>query len=203
MARAPKSRPSTPIGDTSAGAADGSEHLADLFAVMGGADIRRMFGGRGVFRDGLMFALQVRDDLYLKVDAPFSQRLAELGSSPFQYAGATREVTLPYWRLPDSALDDDDLRRDLLLQALAVAHAAAARKAPRSKAAKSSSTKGRATLQAPGEDLAGSTPPDFDALGLGVPSTPTGSDRQGGRAPRAAGSTKAPKKAPKRRGPAS
>ncbi len=199
MARAPKSRPSKPIGDASAGGADGAEHLADLFAVMGGADIRKMFGGRGVFRDGLMFALQVRDDLYLKVDAAFSQRLAELGSSPFQYAGATREVTLPYWRLPDAALDDDDLRRDLLLQALAVAHAAAARKAPRSKTAKPSATKGRASPPAPAAGLAASTPPDFDALGLGVPSAPAGSDGQGTRAPRAAGSAKAPK----RRDPAS
>lgn len=161
------SRASQPKGAASAASA----LVADMVAVVDGAEIRRMFGGHGVFRDGLMFALHARDELYLKVDDTFAARLADLGSSPFHYASATREVTLPYWRLPEAALDDEDLRRDLLLQALAVTHAAAARKSPKRKGMRSGveskavERKGRA----PAAPVADRPPPDFDALGLGQP----------------------------------
>ena len=43
-------------------------HLAELFEAFGPVTIRRMFGGHGVFRDGLMFGLVVDDALYLKAD---------------------------------------------------------------------------------------------------------------------------------------
>ena len=44
------------------------DHLAELFAPLGGVVFRRMFGGVGVFRDGLMFALVADDVLYMKAD---------------------------------------------------------------------------------------------------------------------------------------
>lgn len=180
------SRASRPAGASSAA----SGVVADMVAVVAGADIRRMFGGHGVFRDGLMFALHARDELYLKVDDAFAARLADLGSTPFHYVSSTREVTLPYWRLPEAALDDEELRQDLLLQALAVAHAAAARKAPKRKGGE---RKGGTLPQAP--TAAGHAPPDFDALGLGAPAV--------GEALAAAKPVKAPKARPKPRQPTS
>lgn len=194
MARAPRTPASTaraakPAGGSHDGGASASDDLLDLFAVIGGAEVRRMFGGRGVFRDGLMFALQARGELYLKVDPAFAERMAGLGSSPFHYVSSTREVTLPYWRLPDEALDDDDLRRDLLRQALAVAHAAAARKAPkRSGRAPKASAKATTSTQArSAETEARSTPPDFDALGLAEPaSAPDAAPARARRAPKPA-----------------
>lgn len=174
MARAPRSpasrRAAGPTGgiprasQPKAAASAASAAVADMVAVVDGAEIRRMFGGHGVFREGLMFALHARDELYLKVDEAFAARLADLGSTPFHYVSATREVTLPYWRLPEAALDDEELRQDLLLQALAVAHAAAARKAPKRKGL---APKNRA----PSSPTADLPPPDFDALGLGQPGT--------------------------------
>ncbi len=193
MARAPRTPASTaraakPAGAPHDGGASASDELLELFAVIGGAEVRRMFGGRGVFRDGLMFALQARGELFLKVDPAFAERMAGLGSSPFHYVSSTREVTLPYWRLPDEALDDDDLRRDLLRQALAVAHAAAARKAPKSSGrAPKTTAKATSAKATPAETDARSTPPDFDALGLAEPaSAPDAAPARARRAPKAA-----------------
>ncbi len=139
------------------------DDLVDLFAGFRPVVVRRMFGGAGVFADGLMFALQLRDELYLKVDAPFSEALADLGSSPFTYSTATREARLPYWRLPDAALDDEDLRHALFARALQVAQAAA--RAPKGK------RKGPAPAAS---DPAAAPPPDLDLLGLVTPAPPAG-----------------------------
>ena len=45
------------------------EFVIELFAPMGPVSVKRMFGGAGVFRDGLMFALIADDTLFLKTDA--------------------------------------------------------------------------------------------------------------------------------------
>ena len=42
--------------------------LEDLFAPVGGVRFRRMFGGLGIYRDGVMFALVADDVLHFKVD---------------------------------------------------------------------------------------------------------------------------------------
>ena len=43
--------------------------LEELLAPLGGVTIRRMFGGRGIFKDGLMFALlSSRGVFYFKAD---------------------------------------------------------------------------------------------------------------------------------------
>ena len=50
------------------------EFLEELFAPIGGVTVRRMFGGLGIFKDGVMFALVVDDVLYLKADADDARR---------------------------------------------------------------------------------------------------------------------------------
>jgi len=55
-------------------------YLEDLFSVLPGSHARRMFGGVGVFRHGLMYALALEDGkICLKADAepmPISRRKA-------------------------------------------------------------------------------------------------------------------------------
>jgi DNA transformation protein and related proteins len=45
-----------------------ADHLEELFAPVGGVSIKRMFGGLGIFKGGLMFALVADDVLYFKAD---------------------------------------------------------------------------------------------------------------------------------------
>ena len=47
-----------------------AEALRDLFREFAPVSVRRMFGGQGIFVDGLMIAIVTRDDaIYLKADA--------------------------------------------------------------------------------------------------------------------------------------
>lgn len=130
--------------------------LAEMFAALGPVQVRRMFGGHGIFRDGLMFALETRGTLFVKADAAFSEDLAAQGARPLGYEARGRQVRLPYWTLPDAALDDDELRDALFRRALDVSRAVA--RAPRGKTAKAPA-EGAAAPHAP--------PPDLDLLGLG------------------------------------
>ena len=59
-------------------------HLQDAFRRFGPVDVRRMFGGLGVYREGLMFALVVDEVLYLKADEAMAAALAALGRNPFE-----------------------------------------------------------------------------------------------------------------------
>ena len=44
------------------------DYLLDLLKPLGGVSARRIFGGYGIFRDGLMFGLVADDQLFIKVD---------------------------------------------------------------------------------------------------------------------------------------
>lgn len=67
-----------------------------------------MFGGYGIYRQGLMFALVSDDVLYLKVDDRNRPAYEEAGTGPFTYDGKGRTVTLPYWEAPSGLFDDAD-----------------------------------------------------------------------------------------------
>ena len=85
----------------------------DLFSGMGPVEARRMFGGAGLYADGVMFGLIDDDVIYLKVDEALKADLAGAGSRPWIYsqrkgpkAGIPQETS--YWSLPESALDDPE-----------------------------------------------------------------------------------------------
>jgi DNA transformation protein len=83
-----------------------AEHVVDLLQGMGPVDARAMFGGYGIFLDGLMFGLIADEVLYLKVDDENRPEFEELGLDPFVYEGKNRRVTMSYREAPSDALDD-------------------------------------------------------------------------------------------------
>jgi len=82
--------------------------VLDLLSPWGGVSARRMFGGFGIFRQGLMFALVADDVLYMKVDDRNRAAYASAGMGPFTYDGKSKTVTLPYWEAPSDLFDDRD-----------------------------------------------------------------------------------------------
>ena len=89
------------------------DFIGDLFASFGPVTVRRMFSGAGIFADGLMFGLIVRDVIYLKVDDSNRADFEREGCKPFTYtrgrtSGRPSEHALPYWRLPERLYDDPD-----------------------------------------------------------------------------------------------
>ena len=81
-------------------------HLLDLFKPMDGVRARRMFGGHGVFKNGLMFAIVVDDVLYLKADSRTKPAFKARGLPPFVYRSRGKDVALSYHRAPEECLDD-------------------------------------------------------------------------------------------------
>ena len=85
--------------------------LQDLFADFGPVTVRRMFGGHGIYRDGVFFALAIDEALYLKVDAQTQARFEAAGSAPFVYTKQQQPITLSYWSAPDAAMESaQDMR---------------------------------------------------------------------------------------------
>jgi DNA transformation protein len=66
---------------------------------------RRMFGGHGLYHEGLMFAIVMNQRLYLKADAVNEHEFVSQGLAPFTYAMKGKDVALSYWAAPDSIFD--------------------------------------------------------------------------------------------------
>lgn len=110
------------------------EFACELLGDVGPVTSRRMFGGAGLYADGVMFALIADEVIYLKVDDALKARLGEAGSGPFVYTSPKgKSGEMGYWRLPDDALDDPAEAGDWARAALSVALEAKAAKPPRKK----------------------------------------------------------------------
>lgn len=86
------------------------DDLRDLFSGFGPVSVRRMFGGKGIYHDGLIIAVFLHEELRLKGDAQLAPELEAAGGRRWTYAHAKngRPVAMPYWSVPESALDDPD-----------------------------------------------------------------------------------------------
>jgi DNA transformation protein len=127
-----------------------AEAIRDVFRGFGPVQIRRMFGGQGIYQDGLMFALEAGGELYLKVDKENVGILQELGSRPFTVEMKNGPATMTsYWLMPESALDDPDEAREFATTALAAARRAKARKGTKSASARKAPNKPRKPVPEP------------------------------------------------------
>jgi len=88
------------------------DFLVDLFAPFAPVTVRRMFSGHAVYRDGVVFALAIREGLFLKCDGEAAPLFEAEGLAPFSYA-TTRGTTViaSYRRMPDACLDDEEALR--------------------------------------------------------------------------------------------
>ncbi|WP_396431262.1 TfoX/Sxy family protein [Limnohabitans sp.] len=66
---------------------------------------RRMFGGHGLYHEGLMFAIVMDQWLYLKAEEVNRPEFEALGLTPFTYAMKGKDVALSYWAAPDAIFD--------------------------------------------------------------------------------------------------
>jgi DNA transformation protein and related proteins len=85
------------------------DYVMELFGPFGTVRTRRMFGGHGVYLDGLMFAIVMADTLYLKADAMNRGEFEQAGCEPFGYSRKGRRATLNFFRAPDDAMESPEL----------------------------------------------------------------------------------------------
>ncbi len=79
-----------------------AEAIRELFAAFGPVSVRRMFGGAGVFADGIIIAIVADGVIYLKADEATVPAFEAEGLAPFTYQakGGTRarDVVLAHAR---------------------------------------------------------------------------------------------------------
>ena len=105
------------------------EFLIEQMAGFGPVTIRAMFGGAGVMRDGMMFALIDDEVLYLKADETTKAAFVAENLSQFTYMSkGGKMMEMAYWRIPERCLDDADEMAKWCRVAYGVAMKAAAKK---------------------------------------------------------------------------
>jgi DNA transformation protein len=124
------------------------EFIRELFAPFGAVTVKRMFGGAGIWSDGLMFAPVFDGAIFLKVDDASIPDFEREGSRPFVYTrakspGRAGRASLSYWRLPERLYDDPDELAVWASRALAVAQRKKVTPRTRAKRKPSSSAQSR------------------------------------------------------------
>jgi DNA transformation protein len=79
-----------------------------------GIQARSMFGGHGLFKDDVMFAIVDSEGrLYLRADGSTA--------SAFEAAGSTQHARMPYWEVPEPIREDPEQLREWAATAAEVA----------------------------------------------------------------------------------
>jgi DNA transformation protein and related proteins len=87
---------------------DYRDFVLEQLAAAGRVSPRAMFGGVGLYLDGLFFALIDDDTLYFKADDASRKRYEAAGSRPFCPDPLRPEQSMGYWQVPAEVLEVPD-----------------------------------------------------------------------------------------------
>ena len=113
-----------------------AEHVVDLSQSIGPVYSKRMFGGFGIFLEGLMFGLVTDNVYYIKVDEETRSEFEELGLEPFTYLKAGKKMSLGFFQAPEEAMESIEVMAEWANKGFDAALRAAAKKKPKSKTKK-------------------------------------------------------------------
>ena len=80
--------------------------MDEILSGISGIHSRPMFGGWGIYKEGVFFALIADGQLYFKADASNKKDFEELGSELFIYEAKGKSISLSYWLLPEEIMTD-------------------------------------------------------------------------------------------------
>ena len=95
--------------------------VLDRLSPIGDIKSRAMFGGYGIFHEGLMFALVSEEVLYFKVSESNRDRYETAQSRPFPHG-------ISYWEVPTDVLEEDTTLHEWANVSIEIAQDAARRK---------------------------------------------------------------------------
>ncbi|MFQ5489028.1 MAG: TfoX/Sxy family protein [Gammaproteobacteria bacterium] len=84
-------------------------YLLDMLQAFGRVSARPMFGGHGIYRDGVIFAIVVDDTLYLKADDQNRALYENEGLRRFSYMKNGKPCFMSYYAAPEEAMEDKAL----------------------------------------------------------------------------------------------
>jgi DNA transformation protein len=97
------------------------DYVVELMSTWMPVTVRKMFGGYGLYREGLMFALIADDQLYFKGDHGNATQFEGEGCCPFFYTSQGRTVRMSYWSAPAESLESPAAMREWCQSAYAAA----------------------------------------------------------------------------------
>lgn len=80
-------------------------YILDQFSAWGGVTARKMFGGAGLYRDGVIFGLVADDIVYLKVGDANRARFKAKGMEAFR-PFEDKPTVMSYYQLPEEVLEN-------------------------------------------------------------------------------------------------
>jgi DNA transformation protein len=83
-------------------------YVVDLMQSVGPVHAKGMFGGYGIYLDGLMFGLIADSVLYLKADEDSENEFKDRGLEAFTYSKKGKEFRMSYYQAPEEALEDSE-----------------------------------------------------------------------------------------------
>ena len=95
--------------------------LNELFEPVGSVTLRKMFGGLGIFRHGLMFGLVSDGKVCLKADTETESEFVAEDCEEWVYSGKGKSVKMGYWHVPERLLEDPDEMKEWALKSFDVA----------------------------------------------------------------------------------
>jgi DNA transformation protein len=109
--------------------------LLELLEPLGSVEAKSMFGGFGIYRQGLMFGLVSEDTLYLKADEVNRREFDGKGLPRFTYKRRGKTLSMSYYKAPPEAMDSAETLCGWAQKAYDAA-VRAARKKPKKKRSK-------------------------------------------------------------------
>ena len=84
------------------------DYLGEVFERFGPVKARKMFGGYGLYHDGVMFGLIADEVLYLKADASIAHFFVAKGLGQFEYGKGNKIVKMSYYLAPEEIYEDKE-----------------------------------------------------------------------------------------------
>ena len=118
--------------------------LRELLEPQGRVSVRRMFGGHGLYLDGVFIAIVDEGRPYFKADELSARQFKQAGGEPFVFESRGKRIETSYWSVPESAFDSAEEMRPWARLAVAAALRKPAAKPSRSRKSASKSSRARA-----------------------------------------------------------
>ena len=94
---------------------------------------RAMFGGYGLYQDGVMFALIAESTLYFKVDESNLADFQAANMQPFTYWRGDRAIVMSYYRLPDEVFANVEVLAQWLAKSYEIARRSKSKRVKKTK----------------------------------------------------------------------
>jgi len=91
--------------------------VGDLFSYLSDVYARSMFGGFGIYRSGVMFALVAEGELYFKINEEQREKYVAFGSRSFTYMKEGKPREMMYFYIPEEVQENSELFRGLAEEA--------------------------------------------------------------------------------------